>query len=255
MRHCPIALAVLALTIVSVPAQADSTVNLGTVSQFTGPGDLNLDPANVVYAVNFSNNDGPRTVGGVTFDPDTAAPAGFSSVGPNEVTPWQNKPEYGPTTDDNELEEIMADIRWANAGPGQTLQADMDVNVGTDYRLQLLISGNHQETRQWDIQVEGMDAVDELSSLGIVSGGVVPTYDPGSSVLYEYEFTAGDDQLNVVMGNLFGDNAGGDRNPIWQGVILSEIPAQQIIPEPNTLALVAGVLGIAGFSRPRSRRK
>ena len=80
---------VVAVLFAGSDLHADTTVSLGSVSQFTSVADLGLDPANTIYAVNFSQNDPDLTVGGVTFLHDRQAIPGFSSVGPNNVTPIQ----------------------------------------------------------------------------------------------------------------------------------------------------------------------
>ena len=254
VRFCCCVVFACAALIPASTALAVTTVNFGTVSQFTGPADLNLDPANVVYAVNFSNNDPDLTINGVTFLHDRQVIPGFSSVGPNQVTPWQNKPEYGAGADNDNLEQMMNDIRWANAGGGQSLTASADVTAGNDYRLQLLISGNHPESRNWDIRVEGADAVDEITSLG-ESG---ETYDVGRSTVYTTDIIGSDGQINVEMGNFFGANDGGDRNPIWQGLIVTDITQAAPVPEPGSIIvfLIVAVIGIAGasFARRRQRR-
>ena len=72
-------------------ASAATTVNAGSVNAVTGPG--SLDFTNNVYAVNFN---GPTVaVNGVTFNSDGSPPSGFSSVGPQLVTDWGTKPEFG----------------------------------------------------------------------------------------------------------------------------------------------------------------
>jgi VCBS repeat-containing protein len=211
----------LALQIEALEARQLLATNvlLGSVDQFTGPDDLTLDPATVQYAVNFSADSPDVTVNGVTFLHDRQAIAGASFTGPNEVSPWPNTPDYGTSPDDTALEEVMSDIRWAN-GPSQTLNANLDVTAGTNYRLQLLVSGNRPENRNWDISVDGRAAVDSIRSLGVNPG---ETYSANRSMVYTYDFTAPDNQVNVVMGTLFGVNDGGDDNPIWQGLTLHEL--------------------------------
>ncbi len=211
-------------------ATAGTTVHFGTVSSFSGPADLDLD-GDIVYSVNFSADDPATTVNGVTFTPDTSPIPGASFTGPNQVTPWQGSPEFGNSVDDNALERILQDIRWANSGSGQTLHANLDVTAGLEYKLQLLISGNHQEQRIWDIRVDGLDCVDEISSLGVQPGA---GYSQGSATVYTYQFAATDAQVNVVMGDLFGTSDGGDRNPIWQALTLEKVT---VPPTPESLAL------------------
>ena len=150
---------------------AGTVVTLGNIAQFTGPEDPNLDLiGNFDYAVNFSANDPVRTVKGLAFKPDTQVIAGASFLGPQNVTPWQTKPEFGVTTDANELEEIMHDIRWA-VSPGEKLQATLAVTPGILYKVQVLFSANNGgENRRWDIRINGQNAVDEITSFGHSTG-------------------------------------------------------------------------------------
>jgi len=228
-----------------VESRAATTVNAGSINQVAGPGSLDL--TNVLYAVNFNQEFGTQTVNGVTFVNDTAPPVGFSSVGPQNVTNWQTKPEFGATASDNALEEIYSDIRWTNAAVDPPLQANMDVTPGLQYRLQILFYGNHAaDDRRWDITVDGLQAVDDISSLGIATGpglAGLPAYSANRGLVYRYDFFAPDAQVNVSMGQLFGTFEGTDPNAIWQGITLSRIP------EPSIFALSA--FAVVGLLRRR----
>jgi hypothetical protein len=210
--------------------QAATIVKLGTVSQITGPKDVDLD-AEIAYAINFSADDPVRTVRGVKFTPDTQKIPGAALIGPQQVAPWMTKPEFGATPDDNQFEEILQDIRWANSGAGERLRATLAITNGFAYKLQILISGNNAENRRWDIRVGGRDAVDEITSLGSSPG---QTYSVNRATMYTYEFVSATNSLVVEMGDLFGNNDGGDRNPIWQALILRRI---FIPPTPDDLTL------------------
>ena len=213
--------------------RANTVANLGTVSQFTGPDAATLDlTGQFDYAINFSANDPVRTVKGLAFLPDNQPIPGAALIGPQNVTPWQTKPEYGSTADADALEEIMHDIRWADPGSGQKLQASLVVTPGITYKLQILISGNGTENRRWDIRINGQPAVDEISSLGATPGA---TYATARSTVYSYEFTPVTSPLVVEMGNFFGINDGGDRNPIWQALTLERV---FIPPAPEDISLV-----------------
>lgn len=233
-------------------ARAVTTVNAGSINAVTGPG--SLDFSNNLYAVRFN---GPAlAVNGVTFVSDTTPPVGFSSVGPQLVTDWQTKPEFGGTANDNNLEEIYSDIRWTNQGPDgaggdPNLQANMAVVPGQMYRLQVLFYANHAlETRGWDILVDGIGTVDNISSHGVVTGAGFPAYSPNMGLVYTYDFIAPDGTVNVAFGhgNLIGPGGAGefaDDNAIWSGIMLSAIP------EPST-ALLGGVAALALLRRRRA---
>lgn len=238
MKQTCLYLVVLALA-VTTSVHGATVVNFGEVRQFSGPGDLDLS-GNMVKAVNFNGAD--ITVAGVTF----ASDAGDAElVGPQNVVGWQTRPEYGATADDDNLESIMHDIRWANSGASEFLEAHIGVTTGQEYKVQLLISGNHPENRVWDIEVEGAIAIDELTSLGLDTD----TYDIGRSIVYTHTFTAGDNTLDIVMGNVSGDTVGADLNPIWQALTV------EAVPEPSTglLLLVGLTATLLGIRRQRTR--
>jgi len=231
MSMCVFRLILVVAALAAAAARAGTVVTLGSIKQFTGPEDPNLDLAGQFdYAVNF-NDDQDRTVNGVVFKRDSGAIPGASFIGPQNVVMWQAKPEYGASADANALEEIMHDIRWANAASGERLQATLAVTAGIPYKLQILIGGNNPENRIWDIRINGQNAVDEISSLGAMPGS---TYAANRSLLWAYEFTPPAAQITVEMGNFFGGNDGGDRNPIWQALTLERV---YIPPAPSGIAL------------------
>jgi hypothetical protein len=211
-------------------SSAATVVKLGVVTSIFGPDDLDLD-GEFVYAVNFSSDDPVRVVKGVTFTPDRTRIPGASFLGPQQVTPWMTTPEFGDSPDANALEGIFQDIRWANSGAAERLRATLAVTNGVQYKLQLLISGNNAENRRWDIRINGAQAVDEITSLGVSPG---EGYSSSRATLYTYQFLSRSNNLVVEMGNFFGSNDGGDRNPIWQGLTLEKI---FIPPTPDGLEL------------------
>lgn len=214
----------------SLCTRAATVVKLGAVQPLAGPDDLDLD-GEFAYAVNFSANDPVKVVKGVTFTPDRTRIVGATFLGPQQVSPWMTKPEFGSTADANALEDLFEDIRWANSGAGERLRATLAITNGIEYKLQILISGNNAENRRWDIRINGQDAVDEITSLGVSPG---QTYSQNLATLYSYQFVAKTNSFVVEMGNLFGQNDGGDRNPIWQALTLEKV---FIPPTPDDLVL------------------
>ncbi|MFP6667640.1 MAG: hypothetical protein VB876_10020, partial [Pirellulales bacterium] len=223
-----------------------TNVLVGEVLQFRGAdiigdGDdnLTLDAAKNIYAINFrGDHDGNvvRTVKGVDFISDNGG--GTQSLyggdvtvyGPREVGNWGNRPNYGSGSDEERMEDIMHDIRWST--PGQLHGADLAVVPGTNYRLELLISANHNEHRQWDITLDdGLQAVDGLKSLGIEGTAEGNSYDQGRSVNYRYDFVADDPKFEVRLGQFFGGGSGGDQNPIWQALTLHQTNEDPSIAE------------------------
>lgn len=211
-------------------SQAGTVVKLGSVTPLTGPADLDLD-GEIIYAINFSSDDPVRTLRGIKFLPDTQRITGVTLVGPQQVAPWMTKPEFGASADANQLEEILQDIRWANSGASERLRATLAVTNGQEYKVQILISGNNPEDRRWDIKVGGREAVDEITSLGVAPG---QSYAINRATLYTCQIVATNTSLVIEMGNLFGANDGGDRNPIWQALILKRV---FIPPTPDDIVL------------------
>lgn len=220
----------LLLLLTAGTATASTVVHRGTVRQISGPADLDLE-GEIVYAINFSTDDPVRVLRGVPFLPDHDPIPGATLVGPQQVTPWQNRPEFGDSPDDEVLEDLCHDIRWANAGGGERLRATLAVQVGEEYQLQILISANTSEDRRWDIRVDGNPAVDEITSLGASPG---QSYAPDRATLYTCRVLASTGRLEIEMGNLFGNNDGGDRNPIWQALTLERL---FIPPTPQEIRL------------------
>ena len=198
---------------------ANTVVKLGTIRQISGPTDIDLE-GEFVYAINFSSADPVRTVRGVKFVPDFLRIPGATLSGPQVADSWLTKPEFGFTPDDNQLEEIFYDIRWANTGAGEQLRASLTITNSEEYKLQILICGNGPENRRWDIRIAGQQAVDEITSLGASPG---QSYAIDRATLYTYQFVATTNRLVIEMGSLFGANDGGDRNPIWQALTLEHI--------------------------------
>ena len=216
------------LLLLSLCSRAGTVVTLGSITQINGPADPGLDlVGEMLHAINFSANDGPLVVSGVTFTPDTALAAGVITVGPNQVAPWQTKPDFGIGADNDNLEEVMQDIRWANNNAGQVLSASLPVVSGESYKVQILFYGNHAgDDRRWDIEVEGTLAVDEVSSRGVTTApfpGGLPAYSGSAAIVYTQTLVAGDSMLNIRMGSLGGANDAGDRNAIWQALTVERL--------------------------------
>ena len=216
------------LLLLSLCSRAGTVVTLGSITQINGPADPGLDlVGEMLHAINFSANDGPLVVSGVTFTPDTALAAGVITVGPNQVAPWQTKPDFGIGADNDNLEEVMQDIRWADNNAGQVLSASLPVVSGESYKVQILFYGNHAgDDRRWDIEVEGTLAVDEVSSRGVTTApfpGGLPAYSGSAAIVYTQTLVAGDSMLNIRMGSLGGANDAGDRNAIWQALTVERL--------------------------------
>ena len=255
----------LAIFVVCVGSASAFTVITGSVSEFTGPDDLFFDPGSSVIAVDlFGNAD--SAVNGVQFYTDrnglgsAVTSEGVVSSGGvtvstglvNQIDGWTAAPAFvgGTAGSAANLGEIMSDIRWANNGLAQVV----DVNVvGLDsnktYNIQLLFNEGADRDRRFDIAVNGLLAVDDMSSEG--GNGVWST---ANSFAFSGDFNTGaGTSLNIVLGGeplpLDPNNtplAGLDNNAILQGIIVHEA-----IPEPGSSAL----LGLSLFSLLLRRKR
>jgi len=249
----------LCLVLLASPAAGVMVVNHGTVSEFTSPDQLHLDPATAVIAVDvFGNFD--RSVNGVLFQAD--GPAGGVGIvtnggvtstvsSTNQIDNWAAPPAFTGGTPGSaaNLAAIMQDIRWS-AAPNPVTVDISGLTPGRTYELQMLFNeGRNTNDRRWDIGIEGQLVVDDFSSEGV---GV---WNPSNSIAYTGEFTmaAGDTVLNVVMQQHIGGQnpMGPDNNPILQAVIVHDAI---VIPEPSTLMLAGlGLCALAGYALRRRR--
>ncbi len=223
------------------PPEPENTVLAGMLGTFSGgdPGEgLDLEGA-FAHAINVG---GPAsTVGSVEFTDGTiAGMEGGSSPGAaitvaNEIGAW-HAPGYGDSAADDGLEVVTSSIRW-NTPPG--VNVDLDVEAGAEYKVQLLFAENCCN-RGFDISIEGELLVDNFN-LPTTQGGIANTE---QGALFTYSLTAGDDQLNIVLG---GSNPlAPDNNPTLSGITVERVP------EPSSLALL--VLGFFGMVSQMRRR-
>ncbi|PAY21344.1 hypothetical protein CKO51_01835 [Rhodopirellula sp. SM50] len=206
------------------------------IAAFSGadPGeglDLNGD---FVYAVNMR---GPATtVRGVNFTTDAVTGIGYSAT--NEILNWQT-PDYGTTTDDNNLESIMQSIRWSSTP--EPLTVDLaNLVPGQRYKLQLLFHEDNPN-RGFDIFVEGDLIADDFTA------GFTP---PEHGAVVAYNFIATDEGLNIELNGqptLFAD-----KNPVLQGLTLEHIDSQILFDPIPTLSRLTELqtltLPVAGLS-------
>ena len=218
------------------PAPTDPNLNsftdviVGDIIEFSGPDDLNLDPASSVIAVNV-NGDFDLEVNGVTFLEDVSGGGIATSDGgvtvtttaTNAIPGWATPPQFtgGDATSTDNLGIIMQSIRW-NPAPGPVTVDISGLNPGATYEIQLLSNEGGDRNRHWDIAVEDELVVDNYTSEGRESIGI---WTPNNSFAYVGEFEApADGILNILMQQHIGglDPRGADNNPILQGVIVTE---------------------------------
>lgn len=246
------------------------TVIDGEVSEISGPDDLLLDPEESVIAIDsFGNAD--STINGVTFFTDRAGlGAGVTAEGVvtnegvtvttglvNQIDDWAAAPAFTgiDATSATNLSAVMSDIRWANAGAGQTVNVDIaGLADGVTYNVQLLFNEGADRDRRWDIAVDGVLTVDDFSSEG--GDGV---YTPDNSFVYAGEFDPGADGiLNIVLGQeplpVDPNNtpfSGADNNAILQGIIVhtafGPTAPNDILLSANEIPATAAVGSLVGL--------
>jgi len=194
-----------------------------TVGTFTG-GDsgegLDLQ-GNFAYAINVGINGPVGKVGDATFLGDNVA--GVNITAQAQIAGWHNA-VYGNTTNDNNLERVVQDIRYSVAPATPIVK--LAVEPGATYKLQLLFADN-SAVRAFDILIEGNLEVDEFNP------GVAQGLDPITSlpvntqgVVVSFEYTAADTELEIIL-----DGVGvttpefTDHNAILNGFTLERLTA------------------------------
>lgn len=193
------------------PMDVESPNQVGVaVSTFTG-GDsgegLDLE-GNFLYAINMLGA-GDLAVREATFTMDDVA--GFTFDQPNAAPDW-HAPEYGDTTNDDNLEAIMKDIRW-NAGPVNMSLGGL--TPGQTYKLQLLFAEAGWD-RGWDILFDGIPSVENFN-VQRAQGGFIPSV----GVVVTYSFIPQIEEMTIQFQQSnppFPDN-----NPILQGLTLETV--------------------------------
>ncbi len=199
-----------------------SFIGATTVGSFTG-GDAGegLDMQGTFpYAVN-ARGPAAGAVGDANFTSD-AAP-GVTISAPNEILAW-HAPNYGATTNDNNLEVVMQSIRW-NGGP---VAVDLaNIIPGATYKLQLMYAEACCD-RGFDLFLEGFKVLDDFN-IPLNQGGINNTT---RGAVITQTFVAPDSTLNISQrpGTPFPDN-----NPIINGLTL-ELIAPPVPPSPPAIA-------------------
>lgn len=205
----------------------------GEVLEITGPDDLDLDPENVLLAVDvFGNNDslindvyfysdrvglGDQVTSEGTVEKDGVT---ITTSAANKIDNWAGAPLF--TGDDADsafnLGEVMRDIRW-NGAPNPITVDISGLVGGLDYNVKFLLNEGGDRDRGWDIS-----ANDELVVDNITSEGGDGFWTPENSFVYSVDLEADvSGNITVVFQNDIGGEGqvAADGNPILQGVILT----------------------------------
>ena len=193
----------------------NNTVLFGEVGAFSG-GDENegLDlTGDFAYALNIGGID--SVVGDVEFveaTVDGGDPSGVTITNAVNELPGWFQANFGDSENDLELANVAGSIRF-----GGDLTVDLDVEIGQDYKLQLLFTEACCD-RGFDVTVEDELVVDNLHlpelQNGVENGGEFGAFYVGT-------FKAADDQLNIHLG---GQNPrAADNLPTLAAVTLERI--------------------------------
>lgn len=163
-----------------------------------------------VYAVN-ARGPGGIQVGDAAFTTD----AGLISS-EYEIPNWTS-PNYGPSTDDQNLQTVMQSIRWTwtNAAGQENLTVTLPNLVpGRTYKLQMLMADN-QVDRHWAVDINGSRVVGDFQSAAMQGA----TNTQGSVLVHQFVATG------PTMSIAFDGTAvaGGDTNPILNALTLEDL--------------------------------
>jgi hypothetical protein len=176
-----------------------------------GPADLDFS-GTFVYAVNAL---GPALgqIGDANFTDDTVA--GITITAPNTVGDgaWVT-PDFGNTTDDDNLEAVLRTIRWSDTtSQEKTLALDLNnLTPGQTYKLQLLFDEASNGARGFDIAINGIKIIDDFSTS--------PSFNNPAAVAAIINFTAPGDSIHVTLEGFATPFT--DRNPILAGFTLEQ---------------------------------
>jgi hypothetical protein len=224
---------VVTLLVFSTNNASAFEVITGSVTEISGPDDLNLDPDKAIIAVDvFGDSD--RSVNGVTFFSDrvgngdgvveegkvTSGDVSVTTSAPNQIDGWAAAQSFSGGTEGSAaaLTEIMRDIRWQGA-PNPLDVTVSGLAANSTYKVQLLFNEGADRDRVWDIAVNGELAVDNFSSEG--GDG---TWTNANSFSYSVDAAAtADGTIAIKMQKDIGgvERGAGDGNPILQAVIVS----------------------------------
>lgn len=178
-----------------------------------------------VYAVNF-NGTSVQTIGDATFTNMSSSGAGTtlnaSISGFNRNTVWRGASNLGNSTENNALEQVMRRIIWSNGlNPGEF---EFNVEIGTEYRLQLLFSEGCCSNRHFNVEVENSLLEEEV--IGTSLGGSIWQSSFTQGYAITLDFTATDTTLDVDMSR----SNSGDTNYHISGLTLERIGST--VPSP-----------------------
>lgn len=166
-----------------------------------------------LYAVNVGGPGGIQ-VGDAQFTTDTGL-----ITAENQISSFTT-PNYGATTNDNNLETIMQSIRWTETGNGGIEDITITLpglEIGRTYKLQLLFGDNWSQ-RHCAVDINGSRVVGDLPSAGIQ--GVYGS-SPTQGAVLVHQFVADRSTMTIVLNGQ--PVSGHDRNPLVNAFTLEDL--------------------------------
>jgi len=195
---------------------ATASPSLAVVSTFNGgdPGEgLDLD-GRFLYAVN-ARGPGGFFIDDAFFTSDqNNATAGYTHNAGAEILNWAN-PNYGATSNDNNLEVLMQSIR--HGAPGQQHQVNLaNLIVGREYKVQLMFTESCCD-RGFDVSVNGVLVANDFNVKN--TQGVI-TNAPINGALVTHSFVAASTTANILLNGAATSFT--DKNPILSALTLED---------------------------------
>lgn len=201
-------------------------LSAATVGTFTGgdPGEgLDLQ-GNFTYAVNVGPSGPAGRIGDANFTADNSA--GVSVTADNNIAAggWLTA-DFGSTENDQNLEAVLASIRWAAAPTVVTVR--LQVEAGVDYKLQLLFGEQCCPNRGFNVVLDGNPEIFNLLPGVIQRGdGEFETQKTKVGAVVTHQFKATSAEYVIILDGPSADDPEiGDHNAILNGFTLERLTA------------------------------
>lgn len=201
-------------------------LSAATVGVFTGgdPGEgLDLQ-GNFTYAVNVGPSGPAGKVGDANFTGDNTQ--GVTVIAENNIATggWLTA-DFGTTENDQGLELVLASIRWAAAPNVVTVR--LNVEVGVDYKLQLLFGEQCCPNRGFNIVLGGNPEILNFMPGPVQAGDgdfAIQKTKVGAVITHQFKATSAEYEF-VLDGPSADAGEIGDRNAILNGFTLERLSA------------------------------